>query len=106
MKKVMCSALTVMMFVCLFCMPVTAEESSPHSVYGLAAFGTDYYSRGISITENLPSIQAEIGYEHDSGFYAGIWGGNISGDSEYVDDYDNWTYATDEGNLELDFWVG
>jgi len=106
MKKVAKLVSTAAMISVLSCMPAIAEESSPHSLSGTVTFGTDYYWRGMSSTDNGPSVQGEIDYEHKTGFYAGIWGGNIAGDSSYVDDFDEWTYATDSANLELDFWAG
>jgi len=106
MIKVINLVLTATMLTALFCMPAFAEESSPHNISGMAAFGTDYYWRGYSSTGGEPAVQGEIDYEHKSGFYAGIWGSNVDYGAEYVDDFDEWTYAEETSNLELDFWVG
>ena len=110
MKKMIKLALTATMISSLYCLPAFAEESSPHSVYGWAAFMTDYYWRGYSQTDGEPAAQAEIGYEYaiskTSGVYAGIWGSNIYFPQEYVSDFEEWTYAEANSNLELDFWVG
>ena len=106
MKKMIKLAVAATMISSLYCLPAYAEESSPHSVYGWAAFMADYYWRGYSQTDGEPAAQAEIGYEHASGFYAGIWGSNIHFPQEYVNDFDEWTYAEENSNLELDFWVG
>jgi uncharacterized protein (TIGR02001 family) len=105
MKKLITLSLAAMMLSALFCTSAIAKGEA-HKISGWVAFSNDYYYRGISQTENDKAIQAEIDYEHESGFYAGIWGGNISGDSEYVDDFDAWTYGTDEGNVEIDVWAG
>jgi len=106
MRRVVNAVLTATMVTALYCAPAIAEESSPHAISGIVTFGTDYYWRGYSATDNGPSVQGEIDYEHKSGFYAGIWGGNIDGHSEYVDDFDEWTYASESTNVELDFWIG
>ncbi len=106
MKKVAKLISTAAIVSVLYCMPAIAEETSPHSISGMVVFGSDYYWRGMTSTDNGLSAQAELDYEHSSGFYAGIWGGNIAGDSEYVGDFDEWTYTTDPGNVEFDFWVG
>jgi uncharacterized protein (TIGR02001 family) len=104
MKKFTLSILAAIMFSVLLFTPATAEESSPHSLSGWLAFGTDYYYRGATTTDNDPAIQAEIDYEHSSGLYAGIWGSNIAGDSTYWDADDE--EYTEDGNLEIDVWVG
>jgi uncharacterized protein (TIGR02001 family) len=119
MRRVINAVLTAAMASALFCVPAMAaeatkdnivpamaEESSPHSISGMAAFGTDYYWRGYSSTGGEAAVQGEIDYEHTSGFYAGIWGSNVDYGAEYVDDFDEWTYAEETSNLELDFWVG
>jgi uncharacterized protein (TIGR02001 family) len=106
MKKVAKLVSAAAMISVLFCMPAIAEESSPHSLSGLVAFGTDYYWRGMSSTAGEAGIQAELDYEHTSGFYAGIWGGNVDYGAEYVDNFDEWTYASETSNVELDFYVG
>jgi len=105
MKKNMNLLLTAMMITVLFCIPAVAGESSPHTIKGWLAFGTDYYWRGYSSTDNEWAIQAEIDYEHDCGFYAGIWGNNIDGDSEWYDP-NTGEYEEEHGDLELDFWIG
>jgi len=105
MKKLITLFLTAMMLSALFCTSAIAKGQK-HKLSGKVSFGSDYYYRGISQTESDKAIQAEINYEHESGFYAGIWGGNIAGDSEYVNNYNSWTYGTDEGNLEIDLWTG
>jgi len=105
MKKAMNLLLTAMMLTALFCLPATAAESSPHHLIGTVIFGTNYVYRGVSETANEATAQAELDYEHDSGFYAGIWGGNIAGDSVWYDiDLDE--EFTETGNVELDFYVG
>ena len=106
MKRVVNSVLAATMITALYCMPAMAEESSPHSISGMVAFGTDYYWRGYSSTDGEAAIQAELDYEHKLGFYAGIWGSNIDLHEEYVDDFDEWTYEGKTSNLELDFYVG
>lgn len=105
MKRMMNLFLSAIMLTVLFWMPAIAEETSPHHISGFVLFGTDYYWRGYSQTENDVNMQGEIDYEHSCGFYAGIWGSNIAGDSYW---YDPWldVEGTEEGNLEIDFWVG
>ncbi len=61
---------------------------------------SDYVWRGISQTSHKPAIQGGFDYAHSSGFYAGVWGSNVS----WIVD----TGATASGNasLELDTYFG
>jgi len=106
MKKWMGLFTTVILLSAMLCMPAIAEESSPHNFSATVIVGTDYIYRGVSETDNKISWQLSLDYEHRSGFYTGIWAGKIDGDSTYVDDYEEWTYATDSGDVELDFYAG
>ncbi len=42
------------------------------------ALATDYMSKGYSISDNGPVMQASFDYFHPSGIYAGIWGSTVS----------------------------
>ena len=41
------------------------------------ALQSDYVWRGVSQNSEDPSLQGGFDYEHDSGFYAGFWGGSV-----------------------------
>lgn len=55
---------------------------------------SDYYFRGQSQTWHKPALQGGIDFNHESGFYAGLWGSSISG--KFIN----------EGSLELDYYGG
>lgn len=55
---------------------------------------SDYIADGISATDSHPALQLGLDYEHDSGFYAGVWTSNIDSDE------------ADTPNLELDYSIG
>ena len=57
------------------------------------SFLSDYYSRGISQTNNLPSPQFETTVFHESGFFAGLFVSRV----EYADG--------DQADQELDYYV-
>jgi uncharacterized protein (TIGR02001 family) len=59
---------------------------------------TNYLYRGISQTGAKPAIQGGFDYAHASGFYAGVWGSNIS----WISDENLATNAS----LELDTYLG
>lgn len=77
-------------------------------VSGNIALTTDYTFRGISQTSELPAIQGGFDYEHESGFYAGVWGSNVEfGDASVnmeIDVYAGFGFAINE-DVALDVGV-
>jgi uncharacterized protein (TIGR02001 family) len=61
------------------------------NVYGVS----DYYFRGITQTWHRPAIQGGVDVAHSSGWYAGLWGSNVS----------NNQYPGGSG-LEFDYYGG
>jgi uncharacterized protein (TIGR02001 family) len=59
-----------------------AWESGDHSTSASVALSSDYMWRGVTQTDNEPSISGSFDYAHASGFYAGTWASNVDfGDS-------------------------
>ncbi len=58
------------------------------------ALTTDYVFRGVSQTNEAAAIQGGFDFTHASGFYAGLWGSNVSGT------------LYNGGTLELDTYLG
>lgn len=54
------------------------EEASKWSVTTNIGFVSDYYTRGISQSWHKPAVQGGVDVAHASGFYAGVWGSNVS----------------------------
>ncbi|HEX5362775.1 MAG TPA: TorF family putative porin [Gallionella sp.] len=77
-----------------------AEEASPHTVSANVGFTTDYIFRGIAQTSHDPAVQGGIDYAHSSGFYAGVWGSNVS----WIKD--SGAVATGNVTMELDTYLG
>ncbi|WP_078121625.1 TorF family putative porin [Thiosocius teredinicola] len=72
---------------------------------GNVALTTNYIFRGISQNDNSFAIQGGFDYEHESGFYAGIWASNVddeffAGSSIEIDTYLGW--AGTVGPVDLD----
>ena len=42
------------------------------------AFASDYIWRGMTQTGSDPALSGGFDFESESGFYAGIWGSNVS----------------------------
>ncbi len=72
-----------------------AEDSPFSANVGLVS---DYAFRGISQTDERAALQGGFDYAHDSGFYAGVWGSNVSWLADAADDVSN--------SLELDLYAG
>ena len=71
---------------------------SAHTVTSNVALVSDYLYRGISQTGSKPALQGGFDYAHSIGFYAGIWGSNISWLSDLK--------VADNASVELDTYLG
>ncbi len=80
-----------------FSLPAMAGD---HTVTANVGFVTDYVYRGITQTSHKPALQGGVDYSHASGFYAGLWGSNVS----WIKD--SATLSTGDKTLELDTYLG
>jgi uncharacterized protein (TIGR02001 family) len=72
-----------------------AKPAEPSfSVTTNIGFASDYYARGVSQSWHKPAVQGGFDVAHSSGFYAGVWGSNITPN----------TYP--DANVELDAYAG
>lgn len=55
-----------------------AEATSPHTFSYNVGLYSQYIFRGLTQTARQPALQGGVDYSHSSGFYAGMWGSNIS----------------------------
>jgi uncharacterized protein (TIGR02001 family) len=56
-----------------------AEEAASDWTWSAnVALTSDYYVRGLSQNWHRPALQGGFDVEHSSGFYAGVWGSNVS----------------------------
>ncbi len=80
-----------------------AEDAAPASPF-TANVGvvSDYVWRGISQTSHNPAIQGGFDYAHSSGFYAGLWGSNVS----WIVDTATTLNGVGSAGLELDTYLG
>lgn len=74
-----------------FSLAALADE---HTFTGNVGFTSDYVFRGISQNFRSPAIQGGFDYVHASGFYAGTWASNVSGNQ-----YSN-------ASMEWDWYAG
>lgn len=73
------------------------EDWLPGSLSGNVSVVTDYSFRGLSQTNKNMALQGGIDWEHDLGFFLGIWGSSL--------DYSSGG-TTSGGYLEQDFYGG
>jgi len=72
-----------------------ADDAPAITVSGSATLTSDYRFRGVSQTDEGMAIQGGFTVSHESGFYVGTWGSNLSG------------WGTFGGaNMELDIYAG
>jgi len=74
------------------------DEPAPERefAYSFTLTGTsDYVFRGISQSDNDPTVQASAGFTYGI-FYAGLWGSGV----DWID-----SYSTDE-DIEIDYYAG
>ncbi|MDO8962173.1 MAG: TorF family putative porin [Methylophilus sp.] len=55
-----------------------AEPESAWTATSNIGFVSDYYTRGISQSWHKPAVQGGFDIAHSSGFFAGVWGSNVS----------------------------
>jgi uncharacterized protein (TIGR02001 family) len=72
-----------------------AEPMPALTVTGGVTLASQYRFRGISLSDEEIALQGTINLNHESGFYAGVWGSNLDGFGELGG-----------SNLELDLYIG
>jgi uncharacterized protein (TIGR02001 family) len=77
-----------------------AKPTSPHTLTGNVGLFSQYIFRGLTQTNGDPAIQGGFDYAHASGFYAGVWGSNISWLTDTA------TYQPGSYSVELDTYLG
>ena len=75
---------------------------SAHTLTGNAGLFSQYIFRGLTQTNEKPALQGGFDYSHSAGFYAGVWGSNIS----WITDTVQPAPAGLSASLELDTYFG
>jgi len=82
-----------------------SSSGSELPISGNVALVTDYYFRGISQTDNDGAIQGGFDWSHDSGFYVGVWGSNVSFGDTHLE-FDTYAgYTSEIGDFGYDLGV-
>lgn len=96
-KRLSALCVTVPIVCCLAAAAHAQDEATP-PFSGSFALTSDYIFRGTTQTNRKPALQGGIQYDHASGFYAGVWGSNVSWLSDASDDVSS--------SVELDAYAG
>jgi uncharacterized protein (TIGR02001 family) len=82
------------------CSAARADDlsASPSFVTGNVQFMTNYVGRGLAQSLGNPSVEAELDFNADDGWYGGIDGNSIN----WVDQ----VYPGDSVGVEIDYWAG
>lgn len=81
-----------------FSAPAIVLAADDPAVTANVSFTTNYIYRGITQTGAKPALQGGLDYAHAGGFYAGVWGSNISWLSDFG--------AAAAASLEVDTYAG
>ena len=79
-------------------MALADEAAAASPIAANVTLASEYVYRGISQTREKPAIQGGFDYAHASGFYAGVWGSNIS----WLEDVD----VNASSSVEIDLYGG
>ena len=77
---------------------MAADAAPAPAVTANVGWVSNYVFRGITQTIGKPAVQGGFDYAHASGFYAGVWGSNIS--------WITGSGATGDASLETDTYLG
>ena len=85
----------------LLSVAATAQTKATEPNYTLSynvGVVTDYRFRGLTQTNYTPALQGGADFAHRSGFYAGVWGSNVS----WVKQFN----GASQGDFEVDLYAG
>ena len=105
--SIFCSSLCIFLFTPSLYAQSTEPNPSSFSVSGDITLTSDYRFRGISNSDNHPTLQGSVSLVHDSGLYAGVWASHIDlgiGTSTEIDYYLGYNRALNEdASLDLSY---
>jgi len=97
LKEIKMNKFLIFALTCFLALPSVASISAN------MAFSSDYIWRGMTQTSGDPAISGGFDFESETGFYAGIWGSNVSfsdGAGSELDTY--FGYGFSLGDVEVD----
>jgi uncharacterized protein (TIGR02001 family) len=103
-KSLLASALALLLAGNVFAQDEEAaaeEATGPWEISLDAALTSDYVFRGVSQSQEEAALQAGLNFDHESGFYTGIWGSSIDFTADSTPPADE-----DGANVEIDLFVG
>lgn len=98
-KTLVAGAIAVALATPVAVMAQAKAPASPHTFTANVGVFSQYIFRGLTQTDGNPALQGGFDYSHASGFYAGIWGSNVS----WLTDA---SYTGGSYSVELDTYLG
>ncbi len=100
-NTLLASALSLLLVGNVWAQDEEAEASGPWEISADVALTSDYVFRGTSQSQEEAALQAGLNFDHESGFYTGIWGSSV----DFTPDS---TLPADEdgANVEIDAFIG
>jgi uncharacterized protein (TIGR02001 family) len=84
------------------------SEDGAHSVTANVLLGSDYVFRGVSQTDNNPTIQGGVDYGHATGLYVGAWASNVDfDDADFSSEFNLYGgFASEIGDTGIGYDIG
>jgi len=82
----------------VLCLISASVGAAAGEFHGYLTAGTDYVFRGVSQSNEDPTLQGGLDFAHAGGFFAGLFAAGI--------DYPETPFRPDPGNFELDAYLG
>ena len=99
-KSLLAGAVAAAMITPMTAMGQAKAPESPHTFTGNVGLFSQYIFRGLTQTDRKPALQGGFDYSHSSGFYAGLWGSNVSWIT------DSAAYNGGSYSVEIDTYLG
>jgi uncharacterized protein (TIGR02001 family) len=99
-KSLLAGAVAAALAAPMAVMAQAKAPESPHTFTGNVGLFSQYIFRGLTQTDRKPALQGGFDYAHASGFYAGLWGSNVSWLT------DSTAYNGGSYSLEIDTYLG
>jgi uncharacterized protein (TIGR02001 family) len=77
---------------------LASEPLFANELHGYATLASDYVFRGVSQSNEDPTLQAGLEYQHQDGVFVGLFAART--------DYPDSRFGTNQGNMEIDAYLG
>ncbi len=100
-KALLASALSLCLVGNALAQDEESEATGSWEISADLAVTSDYVFRGVSQSQEDPALQAGLNFDHETGFYLGLWGSSV----DFTPD-DTLAVDEDGANVEIDAFIG